>query len=306
MLIMMIHPQAKPSCGSFWWRDVFSLMDIYHGITTCIPAAGDTILLWKDVWRDERPLMDTHEHLFSYTKNEDISLAQYYNDIGHEDNFLLPLSMEARSELGNLQEIMEGINLEAMGTDEWILCWGDVDFKPQKFYKYMFRNVLTPTCITSIWKSKCIMRHKVFAWLMLNDRVNTRDLLLRRHFNIGEDHNCLVCDMEVLERNTHLFYDYPFATKCWETVGIHWDNQLDMQHKYDRARTRWQGPLFKEVTVLTQCNIWKQRNRMVFDGEVATHIEWLRKIKEDFVILGFKVSPKKLSFLEGFSNSLSV
>ena len=38
-------PHAKPTRGSFWWRDVFSLMDIYRGITKCMPAAGDTILL---------------------------------------------------------------------------------------------------------------------------------------------------------------------------------------------------------------------------------------------------------------------
>ena len=70
-------------------------------------------------------------------KNEDIALAQYYNNIGHEDNFLLPLSMEARAELDNLQEIMGGITLEPMGTYEWILCWGDTDFEPKKFYNFM-------------------------------------------------------------------------------------------------------------------------------------------------------------------------
>lgn len=109
-------PHAKPSCGSFWWRDVFSLMDIYHGITSCIPATGDTILLWKDVWLEDRPLMDTHEHLFSYTKNEDVSLAQFYNNNTHVENFMLPLSMEARTKLDDLQTMMAGINLEPMGT----------------------------------------------------------------------------------------------------------------------------------------------------------------------------------------------
>ena len=112
--------------------------------------------------------------------------------------------------------------------DEWILCWGDAVFKPKKFYKFMFRIFLATQCITSIWKTKGIMRHKVFAWLMLNDRVNTRDLLLRRHFNIGENHNCPLCHMEALETNTHLFYECPFAAKCWEVVGIDWGNLTDI------------------------------------------------------------------------------
>ena len=170
----------------------------------------------------------------------------------------------------------------------------------------MFRNIVAPQCITSVWKTKCIMRHKVFAWLMLHDRVNTRDLLLRRHFNIGENHNCPMCNMEALETNAHLFYECPFAAKCWEVVGIDWDNHPDIQLKYERARARWRGPLFKEITILTSWNIWKQRNREIFDGEVATHAEWLRKLKEDFVILGYRINPQNLSFLEGFSNSLSL
>ena len=43
-------PHAMPSCGWFWWKDVFSLMDIYRGITKCVLQAGDTVLLWKDDW----------------------------------------------------------------------------------------------------------------------------------------------------------------------------------------------------------------------------------------------------------------
>ena len=44
-------PHSRPSCGSFWWRDVASLMDIFRGVTTCTVKAGDTALLWKDAWR---------------------------------------------------------------------------------------------------------------------------------------------------------------------------------------------------------------------------------------------------------------
>ena len=70
-----------------------------------------------------------------------------------------------------------------------------------------------------------------------------------------------MCNMEALETNAHLFYECPFAAECWDGVGIDWDNHPDIQHKYERAKARWQGPLFKEITILTSWNIWKQRNR---------------------------------------------
>ena len=75
-----------------------------------------------------------------------------------------------------------------------------------------------------------------------------------------------------------------------------------MQEKYDQARASWQRPLFKEVTILASWNIWKQRNKVVSDGETATHFDWL---KEDFVILGYRINSQNLTFLEGFRNSLT-
>ena len=82
------------------------------------------------------------------------------------------------------------------------------------------------------------MRHKVFAWLMLLDRINTRDLLQRRHFNVGEDHNCPLCEHAILETNNHLLYECPFAIRCWVILGIEWDNLLDMQARHDQAKER--------------------------------------------------------------------
>ena len=64
---------------------------------------------------------------------------------------------------------------------------------PNKSNKFFFRNPNPPTHVPAISKSKCTMKHKVFAWLMFMDGVKTRDLLCRRHFNIGDDHSCLLC-----------------------------------------------------------------------------------------------------------------
>ena len=56
--------------------------------------------------------MNTHEHLFSFTTNEDISLEQFYNNNQPEDNFMLPLSLEARAELDDLQETLTELYLD--------------------------------------------------------------------------------------------------------------------------------------------------------------------------------------------------
>jgi hypothetical protein len=36
--------------GSFWWRSIVKLLDMYKGIAQADAGAGDTILFLKDMW----------------------------------------------------------------------------------------------------------------------------------------------------------------------------------------------------------------------------------------------------------------
>lgn len=281
-------PHAKPRCGSFWWRDTFSLINIYRGITTCLPGAGDTILLWKDLWDNDGLLQDTFRRLFSFAKEEDISLAQFIADPEPHHHFHLPLSVQAREELDEMNVKLGNTTLDQMQADEWILCWGDANYKPNKYYKFCFRNLNPPAHIPMIWKSKCMMKHKVFGWLMFMDRLNTRDLLCRRHFNIGEDHSCLLCPNEPLETNKHLFFTCGFSAACWEAINIHWDTSRDVQEMMAIAAASWTQPMFKEVMMLGAWNIWKQRNRCHFEEVPPTLLSWKRGLTSDLEILKFR------------------
>lgn len=299
-------PQAMPTCGSFWWRDVFSLIDIYRGVTTCVPRAGDTILLWKDIWISDEVLQVKYNHLFSFALDEDISLAKYHDNPEPASNFHLPLSLEARQELDSLNEQLHLVVLEPLVADEWITCWGDTTFKSVKFYKFYFRNLKPPQYITRVWKTKCMMRHKVFAWLMLMDRVNTRDMLCRRHFNIRGDHSCLLCNTQPLETNKHLFFECQFSVACWASLHIHWDTYLGLQQMFDRAAAIWSQPMFKEIIILAAWNIWKQRNKCFFDKVDASLQDWSRLLRADLAILKLRVKPELVAFVEGISQRLAV
>jgi hypothetical protein len=72
-------PHATPKCGSFWWKDVTSLMPIFRGVSSCTIGAGDTILLWKDAWCSPQ-LCDTAPRLHSFSLNEDISVADFVDE----------------------------------------------------------------------------------------------------------------------------------------------------------------------------------------------------------------------------------
>jgi hypothetical protein len=47
-----------------------------------------------------------------------------------------------------------------------------------------FEHIQAPTFSPWIWKSKCTPKIKTFFWLLANDRLNTKDMLIRKklHF----------------------------------------------------------------------------------------------------------------------------
>jgi hypothetical protein len=83
--------------------------------------------------------------------------------------------LEAREELDNLNALIADLDKEPDVPDEWSYVWGKKDYEPQKYYKFYFRNIIPLPCLPLIWKTKCAMKHKVFARLLMMDRLNTDD-----------------------------------------------------------------------------------------------------------------------------------
>jgi hypothetical protein len=69
-------PHASKDRGSFWWKDLLKLCDIYIGIAKCSVGNGTTILFWSDVWNDHL-LQDKFPRLYSFAKEKSISVARF-------------------------------------------------------------------------------------------------------------------------------------------------------------------------------------------------------------------------------------
>jgi hypothetical protein len=64
-----------------------------------------------------------------------------------------------------------------------------------------------------LWKSKCQPKHKVFFWLCLKNRLNTRGMIL-------ESYSCENCLWQREETLYHLFLRCNFTKACWNLIGI--------------------------------------------------------------------------------------
>ena len=59
----------------------------------------------------------------------------------------------------------------------------------------------------------------VFFWLVIKDRLSTREILRRKNIEL-QSYNCVLCHLDIEESLHHLFLDCPFAMSCWNLLGL--------------------------------------------------------------------------------------
>ena len=182
---------------------------------------------------------------------------------------------------------------------------GGAGFSPKKFYDHCFREVVADDAFKWIWRSKCTNKWRVFPWLLLADRLNTRNMLKRRGMKLRDDvYACLLCDSPPEETVEHLFFHCPFSRACWMHLGIDWmrgGNRLQIVHE---ARARWTNPMFMDIFIVSAWSIWKERNNRHFRGVLTTFEGWLVRFRADFHMMRYRVKEALVPFVNSFVTSL--
>ena len=148
--------------------------------------------------------------LHSFAKSKEISdkkaAAQSSADI--TELFHLPLSEIANQQCIELGNLLEN-NIQTEDNDRWYFQWGNY-YSTKKIYEAILNPPTAPSPFKWIWKSCCLSKHKFFFWLLLLDRLNTKDLMARKNFYV-ENIDCVLCDDEQRESMMHLFFECEFS-----------------------------------------------------------------------------------------------
>jgi hypothetical protein len=62
-------------------------------------------------------------------------------------------------------------------------------------------------------------RHKFFAWLLFNGRLNTKDMMKHNNFYV-EFSECILYDNFPDETIMHLFFECSFSQSLWWALGL--------------------------------------------------------------------------------------
>ncbi|XP_073359884.1 uncharacterized protein [Aegilops tauschii subsp. strangulata] len=123
---------------------------------------------------------------------------------------------------------------------------------------------------------------RFFGWLLVQRRVNTRDVLLRKTIVTTEGAACPVCSCE-LETADHMVFECPFARSFWRAVGV---DVVDKGYQVGALQALDVRGVVGDIACATFAllccwQLWKHRNVVVFRGAVPSLARLLACCRED-------------------------
>jgi hypothetical protein len=83
-----------------------------------------------------------------------------------------------------------------------------------------------------------------------------------------------------------------------------WDPDGDRLHIVERGKSIWHGPMYMEILMLSSWNIWKERNKLLFDGIAPSTASWWIKLKADLSLLVHRTKSELHPVISSFHSRL--
>jgi hypothetical protein len=139
--------------------------------------------------------------------------------------------------------------------------------------------------------------------LLLNYRLNIRNLLRRKRFNIPST-NCMLCSHIEEETLHHLFFGCEFAQSCWTTLHIVWDLSLSVVSMMEHQRNQFSHDCLMEVLILATWSIWLYRNNIIFNSAQISLSRWRSEFHDIFLLCKHRAKPSLDASLTSWMSSL--
>lgn len=93
-----------------------------------------------------------------------------------------------------MQQIIQSRTWNYSIKDAWHYSWGSLKYSSKKVYHILIGSNPSSPLFKWLWGSSNLGTHKFFFWLLLRDRLNTRNLLRRKNMDL-QDFSCVLCSL---------------------------------------------------------------------------------------------------------------
>jgi hypothetical protein len=233
---------------------------------------------------------------------QQITLSSVLQQEKISDIFQLPLSEEAYNQYCEIDLMLRAIQGLAE-NDSWKYIWGNGHFSDKKAYNHLMGSIALHPAFRWLWSSSCQPKHKVFYWLLLKNRLNTRGLLRRKNMML-DSYSCEICILQKEEKLRHLFFRCPFAKNCWNLIGVQVPHWLRADRATRHLKRALKVPFAMEIIILMCWCIWSARNGWVFNAEDPGLDNCKQHFKREFALVILRAKPRRRQQMQEWLNGL--
>lgn len=232
------------------------IIDLFKSMARCNLGDGRSAAFWSDLWHSGW-LQHTFPQLFSFARDTNISVHTAHQSEYLEDLFHLPLTTQAYQKFQQLGDICDDLRSSdhINSIDTWSYIWGSQKISTEKAYNVLVGVKTVPPQFQWIWKCSCQPKHKILFWMVLHDRVNTRNLLRRKTFYL-ESYNGALMRCQHEETLFRLFWEGPFVARCWDFVCPNRDTPTSIQGAIQDITNKLGVPFAMEIVILASWAFW--------------------------------------------------
>ena len=164
-------------------------------------------------------------------------------------------------------------------------------YSSKSAYEIQFAGSYCTFNTQAIWKAKTEGKHRFFAWLLVQGRIQTADVLLPKGVQCNPI--CCLCDQEP-ETAAHLCLHCCFAQEVWWQVHLWSDGLICTPSPSVDVEEWWNSSLraandenrgrIAAILIYTSWNVWNERNRRIFQGTSQSPAQILSLIKQEMDI----------------------
>lgn len=280
--------KARPWAGSELSCDEEDLA-LFSACTTISLGNGLKASFWHDRWLEGQAPRTLAPDIFRLCYHKRISV----HDAVENDKWLLGLhriSQQAElTQFLSLWHQVQQVTLSAGTEDSISWLWNDSKrYSAASAYQCQFAGSFTNLHFDKLWSAKVEPKCQFFMWLWLRGRILTNDNLATR--GIPQSEMCNLCDQQD-ETPLHLILRCPFARAVWFLVAadLNFPAFVTAAQQAGSITSWWEdfacslGKRKKTAAIYTAWNIWKERNRRVFDQKVLQESAILQLIRQDIL-----------------------
>ncbi|KAL2228627.1 UNVERIFIED_CONTAM: hypothetical protein Sindi_1842400 [Sesamum indicum] len=246
--------------GSWGWRKLLRLRTSIQPMTEFIIGDGRTFYLWKDPWHQLGPLISRLPRAPSLIG---LGISTKLQAVIDEGQWQWPFisDMECMEIIYTLPQIHGG---------EDRIKWRFPEGRPttQALYRLFCPPGPKVGWTSLLSGSLKIPRHTFILWLAIQEKLPTTDKPWLNHLG-----GCILCNDDIAETHTHLFFRCRFNRRCLtavrEQIQFAWPNR-EWARDVEWASRKWRGKHIVNVAyraLLGACiyHIWRERNLRRFE-----------------------------------------